>query len=277
MSFFKRVTSKVASSPWAILIWFVSVWMLANSIQLWIEDWGTTKAFYESLPTRKINAESVTFAFASIIQIAPLYLGYVFADSYDRKAGTTNWVYGLLALGIMLIDMLTDAFFKSEGLGFGVFMIAVGESLIVYTLGVEFLLVTSIGVLFNLTKPAFTQTIAMFRGIVTTIGDIADGGDGGSKNSPPPQAQKPPQGGQTPFNPFTSGGGGKPNQPKMGFTSKPAPANGGREHSQFRGGNGGKQSGNSSPSGFPAFGKTFTAPPDGDIGPVWKEEFDEQV
>lgn len=239
MSAFKRITSSVANSPWAIIVWGLSIMMIFHGTLLFREDYSTTVAFYSGLPTHKIHNGTAS-AVAFIVQFGPLWLGYIFADRWDSK-NHSSWWLGVLATSVALVDMYTDALYKSGG-DSSIMPIALLESFVVYTIGVEFLLVLAIGVIFNLTRPAFTQLVRLVKSVFVTVLDVLDDGHINQSAKPFNPNQNPSnqsqKGNNQPFKPMAPPGFSYPplQKPKSNAVMPGQPSKNGGQQSPKGGG-----------------------------------------
>lgn len=121
-----------------IFAWPLGLIMAIISVVLMWEDYQTSRAGYMALPTLKVNSGLVTFAVAALPQVAQIVLFYIFGR--DTRRG---WA-GLLAIGFFLVDLGTDAWFKSGG-QWSLAPLAIVESLFIFTLGSEVLFTIAVG------------------------------------------------------------------------------------------------------------------------------------
>lgn len=197
---FRNFSKRMENSYWALFIFILAVFLLYVAVNLFIEDYATSKAAYEMFPTRKVNEGIVGLA-AFLPQLLPLFFGYLFLADTDKR------MYGILSVVIMGLDMFTDVYYKSYGLDTTWTIVAVLESFFLYTVGSEILLVATIGTIAALFRPAITQFVRLLTNGIDMIKEIAEelGGIGKSDSTnhnfnattmPPPGTQggrsKPP-------------------------------------------------------------------------------------
>jgi hypothetical protein len=167
--------------PILLFAWPLGVVLVLLSVVLMMEDYATSRAGYEMLPTLKVNNGWVTLAVAALPQVGQIVLFYIFGR--DTKKG---WA-ALLASIFFLADLSTDAWFKSGG-AWNLMPLAIVESLFIFTLGSEVLFTIAVGFVaetfpeFIITSSAMTKAImnALQTGL-EALG-IGDGNNGGGNN-----------------------------------------------------------------------------------------------
>lgn len=175
MSRFSRAAAKVGESPLIIPLFFVFVVMLVVSLFTSFEDYSTSRLGYEMLPTRKANP-GVIFAVALIPQIGQIGFGYAWGREWkvNRQLALVSL---FTALGLHLVDVGTDVYFKAAGsTGIGVWLLSLVEAELIYTLGSEIMLVVSFGMLVQL-LPEFLEQIQAAIDRVSAAIDKLDGED----------------------------------------------------------------------------------------------------
>jgi hypothetical protein len=165
--------------PILLFAWPLGVVLVLLSVVLMMEDYATSRAGYEMLPTLKVNSGWVTLAVAALPQVGQIVLFYIFGR--DTKKG---WA-ALLASIFFMADLMTDAWFKSGG-SWGLMPLAVVESLFIFTLGSEVLFTIAVGFVAE-TFPEFVVTSSvMLRAIMNAIQTglealgIGEGNSGGN-------------------------------------------------------------------------------------------------
>jgi hypothetical protein len=116
-------------------------------------------------PTRKINQDVVAQA-AWLPQLMPVLLGFMFIRDTNRK------LYALGAIGIMLLDMGADVWFKTQGLSAGWTVIGVAETFFVYTMGSEVMMTVAISIVMFILRDALMQLVYILRGAVDFMQDL---------------------------------------------------------------------------------------------------------
>jgi len=156
---FRKAAQRIENSPFIIPIFGIFALMLVVGIGIFVEDYSTSLAGYQQLPTRKVN-EWVIGLVALLPQIGQIGFMYVFATDTNKR-----WAI-LITAGLHLVDVATDVIYKASGLGFEAWAVALVESEIVYTLGSEIMIVTSLGMIIRL-FPAFIEQIGeLFNKII---------------------------------------------------------------------------------------------------------------
>lgn len=163
MSRFKTAAQNIKETPFVIPITFIFIVMLIISCVTSYEDFLTSKLGYEAMPTRKATA-LVLIAVSLIPQVGQIGFAYAFGSEVSKQ--WMMWV----ALGLHLADVGTDVFFKANGQGFGVWLLAFVESELIFTLGSEIMLVTSVGMLLHLMPDAIEQLSDLFDQLSEYLG-----------------------------------------------------------------------------------------------------------
>lgn len=164
MQLFKKAAVAIKNSPWVIPITLVFVALFVISIVLMAEDYSTSLAGYQALPTRKA-IEWIDYFVAAIPQLTQVALVYIFVDNTQKK-----WAM-LGGVGAWLLDSALDVYYKSHDLGWTIFGIAIIETTVVYTFGSEIMFTLSAGMLLQLLPSFFHQ-----------LGEILSGIAGGGTN-----------------------------------------------------------------------------------------------
>jgi hypothetical protein len=165
---FRQISSN--TKPFIIFAWPLGCLLVALSVILMIEDYETSRAGYQALPTLKVHGGWVNVAVAALPQAGQIVLFYIFGK--DTRRG---WAM-MLASSFFLVDLGTDAWFKSGG-QWSLMPLAVAESLFIFTLGSEVLFTIATGFVaesfaeFVVTISVFVRTIIdAFRNALETLG-----------------------------------------------------------------------------------------------------------
>jgi len=158
MKAFEKAAKAIQKSPWVVPITLVFLALFVISILLMFEDYSTSLAGYQALPTRKAN-EWIEYFVAAIPQLAQVALVYVFVDNTTKK-----WAI-LGGVGAWLLDSGLDIYYKSHDLGWIVFGMAALETTAIYTFGSEIMFTLSLGMLIQLLPNFFHQLGEMLAGI----------------------------------------------------------------------------------------------------------------
>jgi hypothetical protein len=150
MNTFKRIANSIMSSTYVIPVFLVCLVTFVVALRLSIEDYWTTYEGYKLVPTMK-TAEDVAYIVALLPQLGQLFFGYLFLDSPKK-----GWAL-VIAMALFAADVYTDVRFKAQAGGAEVVLVALAESIIVFTLGSELMLLASFGVLLNMITPFFAQ------------------------------------------------------------------------------------------------------------------------
>jgi hypothetical protein len=120
-----------------LLVFLVLVALLAVSIFLFVTDYLTSVYGYYRLGTERVSDAEAWFV-GALPQLVQVAFGFM---ALERR----SWLFGGLAGGAFLIDVGTDVAFRvGDEMGFAIFAIAILQSIILFTLGSEFLLVASL-------------------------------------------------------------------------------------------------------------------------------------
>lgn len=158
----KDATSKVKSSGMVLPVVLVFIAMFLVSCALMYEDYTTSKLGYMSLPTQKANPWVIPLV-ALLPQLGQVGFGYVFMTDTNKR-----WSV-LVAILLWVVDVFTDVYYKSHGLDIFWKFGATVETIAIYTVGSELMMVTSVAMLVDLLPAFFRQLGVMFKGII--VGD----------------------------------------------------------------------------------------------------------
>jgi len=160
---FKQISSN--TRPFILFAWPLGCLLVALSLILMWEDYETSRAGYLALPTQKVHSNWVTFAVAFLPQAGQIVLFYIFGRNTRR-----GWA-ALLATGFFLVDLGTDAWFKSAG-QWSLMPLAIVESLFIFTLGSEVLFTIAAGFV----AEAFGEFIMAISAFIRTTLDAVQSG-----------------------------------------------------------------------------------------------------
>lgn len=152
---FKRAGTAVINSPHVITVFAVFFVGLLTSAAIMFEDYSTSRLGYEALPTLKANAWIVPVV-AWLPQLAQAIFAYNFLFDTKRR-----WSL-FIAITCLAFDIGTDVYFKSNHLQSPeMVVLALFESIVVYTFGSEILFTVSFGMVITL-FPRFWEEFAKF-------------------------------------------------------------------------------------------------------------------
>lgn len=120
-----------------LLVFLVLVALLAVSIFLFVTDYITSVYGYARLGTQRISDAEAWFvgALPQLVQVAFFFM------ALERR----NWLFGLIAGAAFLVDVTTDFTYRiGESRELAIYVTAFFQSILLFTLGSEFLLVASL-------------------------------------------------------------------------------------------------------------------------------------
>ncbi len=119
-----------------LIVFLVLIALLAVSVFLFVTDYITSVYGYQQLQTQRVSDFEAWFvgALPQLVQVAFLFM------ALERK----NPLFAIIAGSAFLVDVGTDVTFRiGDATGFGVWMTAILQSVILFTMGSEFLLVAA--------------------------------------------------------------------------------------------------------------------------------------
>ncbi|MBN1123134.1 MAG: hypothetical protein JXJ17_18825 [Anaerolineae bacterium] len=120
-----------------LLVFLVLVALLAVSVYLFVTDYFTSVYGYNLLGTQRVSVAEAWFV-GALPQLVQVAFGFM---ALERR----NWVFGALAGAALVLDVGTDMAFRvGDAQGLAVYLIALFQSIVLFTLGSEFLLVASL-------------------------------------------------------------------------------------------------------------------------------------
>jgi hypothetical protein len=120
-----------------LLVFLVLVALLAVSVYLFVIDYFTSVHGYNLLGTQRVSSAEAWFV-GALPQLVQVAFGFM---ALERR----NWVFGALAGAALVLDVGTDMAFRiGDAQGMAVYFTAFLQSILLFTLGSEFLLVASL-------------------------------------------------------------------------------------------------------------------------------------
>ena len=120
-----------------LLVFLVLIALLAVSVFLFVTDYITSLYGYYRLGTERVSDAEAWFV-GALPQLVQVAFGFM---ALERR----NWLFAVLAGAALLVDVGTDMTFRvGEAQSFAVYMTALIQSIVLFTLGSEFLLVASL-------------------------------------------------------------------------------------------------------------------------------------
>jgi hypothetical protein len=160
---FKSFSQNIIKSPFVIVVTIVFGLLFIIAVGLSIEDYMTTLKGYELLPTAKANDWIIPLV-ALLPQVGQVAFTFTFASDTRRR-----WAI-LVAFGLHFIDVSTDVYFKAYGRPLWVWLVALVESELLFTLGSELALTFSLGMLLELVPNALEQTMNTLHRVSGALG-----------------------------------------------------------------------------------------------------------
>jgi len=120
-----------------LLVFLVLVALLAVSIFLFVTDYITSVYGYGLLETQNVSTAEAWFV-GALPQLVQVAFGFM---ALERR----NWLFAALAGAALVVDVGTDMTFRiGETQSLIIYMTALLQSIVLFTLGSEFLLVASL-------------------------------------------------------------------------------------------------------------------------------------
>jgi hypothetical protein len=120
-----------------LLVFLVLVALLAVSVFLFVTDYITSVYGYFRLGTQRVSDAEAWFV-GALPQLVQVAFGFM---ALERR----NWLFAVLAGAAMIADIGTDVTFRvGDAQGFALYVTAILQSIVLFTLGSEFLLVASL-------------------------------------------------------------------------------------------------------------------------------------
>lgn len=164
------ISKNVKNSPTVIILFLVALAGVIVSLSLSYEDYISSYMGYISLPTRKAN-EWIFWVAALVPQLGQIIFGYSFL--HERKP----WKMTIVTF-LHFADVGTDVYFKAHGMNITTWLIALGESEILFTLGSEVLLITAFSMAID-TFPSFVSQGSKVINMLIDAGNDSGGNNGG--------------------------------------------------------------------------------------------------
>jgi hypothetical protein len=120
-----------------LLVFLVLVALLAVAVFLFVTDYITSVYGYYRLGTARVSDAEAWFV-GALPQLVQVAFGFM---ALERR----NWLFAALAGAALVVDIGTDMAFRvGDAQGLAVYTTAFAQSLLLFTLGSEFLLVASL-------------------------------------------------------------------------------------------------------------------------------------
>jgi hypothetical protein len=150
-----------------LLVFLVLVALLAVSIYLFVTDYITSVHGYGLLGTQRVSEAEAWFV-GALPQLVQVAFGFM---ALERR----NWLFAVLAGGAFVVDVGTDMAFRVGDLtGISIYIIALLQSVILFTLGSEFLLVASLENIIEYLPDVLEAMAISSNRLVDSFSNVAD-------------------------------------------------------------------------------------------------------
>lgn len=164
MSEFSRLSNQVRQTKFVIPVTLVVMLGVVIGVFAFYEDYQSSLHGYNLLPTRK-SGQEVVQVIAMLPQVGQIIFFYMFGISIEILPSgkrRVNYIYFFIAFFLLLFDLGTDVYFKASGMSFVVWIIALVESITIFTIGSEMLLTASLGLFLELAPESLKQLGQIF-------------------------------------------------------------------------------------------------------------------
>lgn len=161
--------SKLNKSVYVIPIFIAFVILFIVGAGLSVESYFTNLAGYEGLPTQKVH-EWVFPLVALLPQIGFITFFYIYLHDTTKR-----WALWLVFI-FHLADMFTDVSYKTKNFStpFAVWIVAILESELLFTIGAHILTTLSMGMIFELLPDFIEQFGTVIHKAGAAFGNAAD-------------------------------------------------------------------------------------------------------
>ena len=156
------IGNELRKKPAIVLIIFLA-WcaLFIVSLRLSWEDYLTSVYGYRLIWTNKTSADIAWFV-GALPQLIEVAFGFIAIEKRNRGALA-------ISLTAFLFDVITDVVYKTAGLPTHTIPIATIESVILFTLGSEFLLIAALQNVVEYAEDAGRAAVVLGRGILGSI------------------------------------------------------------------------------------------------------------
>ena len=168
MSAFANAVGKLRDTKFVIPVTLAVMLGVIIGAFAFYEDYQSSLHGYNLLPTRKTGIEVVQ-VIAMLPQVGQIIFFYMFGNSIETLPSgkrRINYIYFIIAFFLLLFDLGTDVYFKASGMSLVVWIIALVESITIFTIGSEMLLTASLGLFFELAPEALKQLGHVFANFI---------------------------------------------------------------------------------------------------------------
>lgn len=152
----KPVLSIVICVAWSAL--------LIIAVRLGIEDYTTSVLGYQAIPTRKAD-QYIAYLVGALPMLLQVAFGFWAIEKNNRLAV-------LITIAAFLVDVSTDVYYKAVDQTIAMYVLAAIESVVLFTLGTEFLFLVALENIAEYLPIAITGVFVIF-GKIGTVFSVA--------------------------------------------------------------------------------------------------------
>jgi hypothetical protein len=179
---FSSAADAVRGHPLILPVYVTFLALLAIGLGCSWEDYGTSFRGYEQFPTLKAT-RYVVYLVALLPQVGQIAFGFFYgyrewADDGSRRFSrgwarffARHWPL-LVCISLFLVDSGTDVYYKING-DLSLLWLAIGETIVVYTLGSEVCVVVGAGMTIEL----FPDAVAALKSVGDRFSEAIHGDD----------------------------------------------------------------------------------------------------
>jgi hypothetical protein len=150
-----------------VIVFLVLVALLAVSVFLFVTDYITSVYGYSKLGTETVSSAEAWFV-GALPQLVQVAFGFM---ALERR----NWLFASIAGAAFLVDVGTDVAFRvGDAPTIGLFFIAFLQTVILFTLGSEFLLVASLENIIEYSPDVLEAMALSSNRLVRSFSKVAD-------------------------------------------------------------------------------------------------------
>jgi hypothetical protein len=150
-----------------VIVFLVLVALLAVSVYLFVIDYITSVYGYSMLGTQQVSKAEAYFV-GALPQLVQVAFGFM---ALERR----NWLFAGIAGAAFLVDVGTDVAYRiGDAPTIGLFFIAFLQTVILFTLGSEFLLVASLENIIEYSPDVLEAMALSSNRLVRSFSKVAD-------------------------------------------------------------------------------------------------------
>jgi hypothetical protein len=171
-----------------MLVFLAFVGLLAIAVRLFIDDYLTSVWGYQLIPTNQSSQDLAWFV-GALPQLVQVAFGFMAIERRNRG-------FAIVALLAFVIDVGTDVTFRTHNIeGFWIYPIALVQTIILFTLGSEFLLLASLENVVEYLPDVLEATATTSNRLMDSITQVADIFSDEDSEDHPPARRRPRAGG----------------------------------------------------------------------------------